>query len=251
MIAEWQTTPPPARRRRDPANILTKAAAVRGRARNVRSEAEAFKLFITDAIIEKIVAHTNDRLPQERQRFEAACSASTTEKTAHRLQDVTHTEICAFLGLCILRGFYSRLTLRELFNTATGPAIFKATMGRKWFSKLLQFVSFDDLNTREDRRPRDKFCHLREIFNEIDQNLRRHLSGRKSVSVWTKVWCGSGAGAYSKSTCPASRESTACLYEQWRTQITATCTRCGRTLAGRRLPSWHLLAHSSSQCHRW
>ena len=183
VIAEWQTTPPPAQRRRDPANILTEAAAVRGRARNVRSEAEAFKLFITDAIIEKIVAHTNDRLRQERQRIEAACSASTTEKTAHRLQDVTHTKMCAFLGLCILRGFYSRLTLRELFNTATGPAIFTETMGRKRFSKLLQFVSFDDLNTREDRRPGDKFCHLREIFNEIDQNLRRHFRPSECLTL--------------------------------------------------------------------
>lgn len=108
VTAEWLTQPPSARRRRSLANVLTQAAGVCGPAKNIVHESDAFKLFITDSVINNIVLRTNERLSKERQEMEATCSGSTSKSAAHKLQDVTHTEMCAFLGLCILRGFYSR-----------------------------------------------------------------------------------------------------------------------------------------------
>ena len=56
-------------------------------------------------------------------------------------------------------------------------------MGSKRFSKLLQLLSFDDIDTREERRRGDKFCHLRDIFMEVDGNLRSHFKPSECLTL--------------------------------------------------------------------
>ena len=181
--AEWSARPQPTRRRRDPANILTQRDGVQGVARAVTSEADAFKLFITDDIIKSITERTNKKLAEEWERLQAAPGNSKLEKSAYLYQSASHTEMCAFLGLCLLRGFYNRLTLQELFDPATGPAIFKATMGGRWFAMLLKNLTFDERCTRDERRQGDKFCPMREVFQEVDQNLRKHYRPTECLTL--------------------------------------------------------------------
>ena len=52
----------------------------------------------------------------------------------HQYRPITHTEMCAFIGLNVLRAFYSDRTVTQLFDQSVGPAIYRATMGGKRFA---------------------------------------------------------------------------------------------------------------------
>ena len=111
---------------------MTERAGVRGEAKNVTNEVDAFKLFITDGMITELAEKTK-KLEEERINLQAA--AGTSMQQGHHLYNpVTHDEMSAFLGLNILRCFYSDLTVPQLFNPITGPSVFKATMGGRRFS---------------------------------------------------------------------------------------------------------------------
>ena len=118
-----------------------------------------------------------------RQIKAAEFGENSWKKTAHRYQPVTLTEMRAFIGLCVIRSFYTDLKLKQLYDESLGPAVFKATMGGKRFGTILRYVTFDDLDTREERRKGDKFCLIRKLFTEFDNNLRRHFSPSECITV--------------------------------------------------------------------
>ena len=101
IAAEWQTEPPAARRRRNPANILTQAAGVQGRAKIISHKTEAFKLFITDDISTRSCAkqtsgcnvsvRTRKPLAAEAQ-LRRLCTSSGTSHT----QKCVPSSACAF-----------------------------------------------------------------------------------------------------------------------------------------------------------
>ncbi|KAF0311053.1 PiggyBac transposable element-derived protein 4 [Amphibalanus amphitrite] len=183
VLAQWNTENEPTRRRRGPANILREAEGVRGDAKHVTTELDAFQLFLTSEIIDHVTSCTNKRLERVRQRKAAELADNTWKKTAHRYQPVTVTEMRAFIGLCILRSFYTDLRLEQLYDDTLGPAVFKATMGGKRFGTILRYITFDDTDSREERRKGDKFCLIRELFASFDENLRRHYSPSECITV--------------------------------------------------------------------
>ena len=180
VLAVWSTEPQPARRRRDLANILTERSGVCGPARRITTEKDAFKLFITDGMLKKITDRTNHRLEIERGRVR---EAEVRQREQHLYQPTTEMEIEALLGLFVLRGFYKKLTVKQLFDPVTGPAIFRATMGARRFGMLLNMLTFDDRSTRDERRKGDKFCPLRELFDELNTNLRLHYKPTECITV--------------------------------------------------------------------
>lgn len=183
IVAEWLTEPPPLNRRRDPANVLTERAGVRGDARNVSTETDAFKLFITDEVIGEIRQNTNKKLDLAKEKIKASSSAKTQEKSLHLYQHISHNEMTAFLGLSVIRAFYKNLTVPQLFDPATGPSLFKAVMGGRRYAVILQNLTFDNRETRDERKKGDKFCHIRDLFNTVDSNLRRHFVPSECLTV--------------------------------------------------------------------
>ena len=183
VTATWDTNFATNRRRTDRANLLTERAGVRGDARNVSNEVDAFKLFISDDMITEIAQRTTEKLEEEKVRLQTTWSESTRQQKKHLYSPVDHDEMAAFLGLNIMRGFYSDLTMQQLFDTATGPSVFKATMGGGRFSTILKNLTFDDRNSRTERKKGDKFCHIRDLFNLLDENLRRHFAPSECVTV--------------------------------------------------------------------
>ena len=108
-------------------------------------------------MIAEMALKTTRKLEEEKIKLQTTSSASTQLQNSHLYNPVTHDEMSAFLGLNILRCFYSRLTVAQLFDATTGPAVFMATMGGRRFSTILNNLTFDDRETRRERRRGDKF----------------------------------------------------------------------------------------------
>lgn len=184
IVAEWSTSCPSSVRRRDPANILTERGGVNGAAaRAANTERDYFSLFINDEVMSDMLEATNRKLLNEREAFRTASKVTTQVQTGYLLNPVSRAEMDAFLGLCILRGQYKNLTTAQLFNPATGPALFKATMGEARFKTLLRHVSFDDASTRGERRKRDKMAPIRETFNKFEKTLREHFKPGPCITI--------------------------------------------------------------------
>ncbi|KAF0297601.1 hypothetical protein FJT64_004949 [Amphibalanus amphitrite] len=155
----------------------------RGHARNAATELEAFQLFVTTDIMEDIIKRTNARLEHVRKKKEERLEEQTWKKHAHRYQPVTMTEMLAFTGICVLRAFFTDLTLKQVYDAKLGPPAFKATMGAGRYGTLLRYITFDDVTSREERRKGDKFCLIRDIFERFDAGLRVHFSPSECITI--------------------------------------------------------------------
>lgn len=179
----WETTPPPPTRRRSQANIIRETAGVHGReAQAAEDGVTAFRLFLTDEMVAEILRRTNEKLQQEREHHATLYSPEVAAKVEHRVADLTESELWAFLGLCLLRGFYP-VPVLDLFNPARGPAMFAATMSRSRFETILRHLSFDDRQTRAARRTGDAFCHLRWFVDAFNDALRRNFRPSETVTL--------------------------------------------------------------------
>lgn len=116
----------------------------------------AFKVFITPAVMQKIVDCTN---------VEGHLVSPTWEDT-----DVN--ELYKFCGILILSGAHrdNRTSITDLWSTRDGRPIFNKAMPRNRFTSLLRCLRFD---IRVGRDRQDKFSPLRTIFEEIVSNFRR------------------------------------------------------------------------------
>ena len=88
-------------------------------------------------------------------------------------KDVDVTDLHAYIGLLILAGVYKSKSeaTASLWNADTGRAIFPATMSLKTFSFFSHVIRFDDRETREGRRVRDKLAAIRDVWDEWVQRL--------------------------------------------------------------------------------
>lgn len=180
----WSASKPESTRRRHPSrNVLTESVAVRGDARDVDTELEAFQLFMSDDIIKEITECTNKKLDMIRQAKEAKLDEMTWKQHSYRYQSVTLTEMQAFMGICILRSFFTDLTLKQLYDPKLGPPAVKAAMGSTRYGTILRYITFDDPNTRVERRKGDKFCLIREIFDRFDCNLRLYFCPSECLTI--------------------------------------------------------------------
>ena len=167
------------RRRRDRANISREVPGLKGpAAKNVKTKEETFGLYLIQDIINITLMHTNRKLTQDRTKF--------IEKDEQRkefiLAPIDETELRAFLGMTVLRGTHS-LTVDHMFSPKHGPALFRATMGKERYLAILSHVSFDNAETRNQRRRGDKFCIMREVFSLFDKNLRRHVTPSDDMTI--------------------------------------------------------------------
>ena len=141
----------------------------------------------------------------------------------------------AFIGLCIIRSFYTDLRLQQLYDDTLGPAVFKATMGGKRFGTILRHITFDDRNTREERRKGDKFCHIRELFTRFDDNLRQHFSPLECITVDERLLRFRGRCPF-EMYLPSKRDFTGYCPARPPTPTGVISGSCGRIRAGRIRP---------------
>ncbi|XP_046392323.1 piggyBac transposable element-derived protein 4-like [Ischnura elegans] len=70
-----------------------------------------------------------------------------------------------------------------LWSQLYGPPIFRATMGLKRFKYLLAFIRFDDKATRSVRRQKDKFAPIREVWERLNTNFKKHYLPGSNITV--------------------------------------------------------------------
>ena len=86
--------------------------------------------------------------------------------TFNKTEEITMIELKAAIGILLFAGLLgnSKKSIKSLWRTSPLQSpIFKATMSRNRFEKILSCLRFDDKATREERRKTDKFAPIRKI----------------------------------------------------------------------------------------
>lgn len=153
----WRRTPNGQGGRAAAYNIIRNETGPTNQVRNTCgiSPQNAFKLFITPAVIQKIVDCTNIE--------------------GHLIfpnwQDVDANELYKFCGILILSGAYheNKTSVADLWSVKDGRPVFNQAMSRNRFSYILRCLRFD---IRDARDRQDKFSPIRTVFEEIVTKFR-------------------------------------------------------------------------------
>jgi hypothetical protein len=144
---------------------------------NVESQTESYTLFINDTIVDTIVQYTNMEL-------ERTCRTSE-QGDAIQWKPCDRQEMYAFFGLLLTAGHLKSnfSNYESLWEKLYGPPIFRATMGIKRFKFFLRFLRFDDKGTRAERRRNDKLAPIRDVWDEINNNLKKYYVPGENLTV--------------------------------------------------------------------
>ena len=168
MEIKWETNPNQVLHQRGAVNIMKHRPGPRGAAKRAQSPIEAFNLFFTDEMLEKVVMYTNNAIEPAMEGF--ANLLEESDKYPH-FRKVDKIDISSFIGLLYLRAAF-RLNLREtleIWNHESSHDIFSSTMSYNRFQFIRKFITFDDKPTRNDRWKSDKFACLRELFEMMNE----------------------------------------------------------------------------------
>jgi hypothetical protein len=127
---------------------------------DVSSIEDAFICFMSKKIIQKNLIYSNMEYTQ---------NIASNEKP----QEITMMELKAFIGLLLLAGLLgkSKKNLKSLWRRSPLESpIFKATMSRSRFERIISCLRFDDKTIIEDRKRTDKFAAIREIWSYFQEN---------------------------------------------------------------------------------
>jgi hypothetical protein len=140
---------------------------------NISSIEDAFLSFISEKMLGKILVHSN---------FEYSQNVTSTDKS----KEITIIELKAFIGLLLLGGLLgkSKTDLKCLWRRSPLESpIFKATMSRSSFQKIIACLRFDDKTTREERKKTDKFAAIREVWSYFQDNLQKCYTPGSNVTI--------------------------------------------------------------------
>ena len=135
-------------------NILNKPPGVTAFASSrVLNLLDCFSLFFGEKFYHTVVTHSN--------------------KFGHshygkKWKQLNIDEIKAYMGILIYMSiFKSKMeSLKQLWSLDKGREIFRKIMPLERFIQINRSLHFDDFETRISRRENDKFCPIREIFDE-------------------------------------------------------------------------------------
>ena len=87
---------------------------------------------------------------------------------------INQSEFDKFLSVLILIGVYksNNENVAQLWIKEDGKPIFNKLMRRYRYQQILQVLRFDDANSRRRNRSEDKFQNIRDVFEQLDLNLR-------------------------------------------------------------------------------
>ncbi|CAF1503089.1 unnamed protein product [Rotaria sordida] len=157
----WSSIPYPSKKAKSSNDTSEKAGPTK-LTEDVSSIQDAFICFISEKIIQKILIYSN---------MESTRNIASNEKS----EDITMMELKAFIGLLLLAGLLekSKKNIKSLWKRSPLESpIFKATMGRSRFEKIISCLRFDDKTTREERKKTDKFAAIREIWSDFEDNIK-------------------------------------------------------------------------------
>lgn len=79
----------------------------------------------------------------------------------------------AYVGMLLLAGVYKSMgeTTASLWAPDTGRAIFPATMSLKTFHVFTRIIRFDNRETRQGQRQRDKLAAIRDVWDKWVQRI--------------------------------------------------------------------------------
>ncbi|CAF1417822.1 unnamed protein product [Rotaria sordida] len=101
-------------------------------------------------------------------------------------EEITMMELKAFIGLFLPAGLLgkSKTDLKCLWRRSPLESpIFKATMSRSRFQKIVPYLRFDDKTTREERKRADKFAAIREIWSYFQDSLQTCYTPGSNVTI--------------------------------------------------------------------
>ncbi|KAJ8707787.1 hypothetical protein PYW07_011464 [Mythimna separata] len=174
-VTKWQKSNNN-RVRRQVQNILTEDAGIRRNGVGVTTFTEAWSLFISENIIEKVVRCTNEFIQKKTPSYNRIRDCKPTDAV----------EIRALLGLLYIAGSLkaSHANLEDLYSSdGTGIPIFPTTMSVKRVKFLLNSLRFDDATTRQARRTLDKAAPIREVLDMFTQNCLLPYSVGENVVI--------------------------------------------------------------------
>lgn len=128
----------------------------------------SFRLFLTDEIMNHIVAMTNLH----------------GRRTISAWRDLDKDEMLAYVGLLILAGVYrsKHEPTSSLWSEKTGRSIFRAAMSQKRFSHISSALRFDDKLSRPARRT-DKLAPFRQVWDMWTHRLMMLFSPDRDLTV--------------------------------------------------------------------
>lgn len=128
----------------------------------------SLRLYITDGIIQHIVAMTN----LQGRRYISFW------------RDLDSNEMLAYVGLLILSGVYrsKHESIASLWSEKTGRKIFRASMSQKRFAQITRALRFDDKLTRPARLT-DKLAPIRQIWDMWAHRLGMLFSPDRDLTV--------------------------------------------------------------------
>lgn len=139
---------------------------------NITSIEDTFLCFMPEKMLEKVLIYSN---------FEYTQNITSTEKS-----EITMIELKAFIGLLLLAGLLgkSKTDLKCLWRRSPLESpIFKTTMSRSRFQKIIACLRFDDKKTRDERKKIDKFAAMHEIWSFFRDNLQKCYIPGSNVTI--------------------------------------------------------------------
>lgn len=174
----WQAQPLP--RRQAPVHNIVKEKCSLKESGHVASILDAFTLFLTAEMKDLVVMHTNQKAEEYYHKWNVE---HDDNKVWNKLEPV---ELDAFIGLLLYAGVLlsRRESVNELWKMEDcGRAVFRATSGIVRFKAIMQFLRFDDLTTRMERRKTDKLAPFRELLNMFTATLQHPYTPGPCLAV--------------------------------------------------------------------
>jgi hypothetical protein len=152
-------------------NVFKEAVGIKAAAaRKIRHEFDAFSLFIEESILQKIFTFTKRH--------------AETENSTAFLRRFSFDSLQLFLALELARGVYGKKhSVKLLWSETFGLHLFSNTMSRDHFVDIKRHLRFDEKQTRSFRLTEDPFTHIREVFNDVISNCRKHFVPNFSVCI--------------------------------------------------------------------
>ena len=167
---EWSSTPD-TRKQKTPSKNIFKPE--RTKIKNVQSAVDpvsTFNLFLPTSILTDIVKYTN--LEGER-----------VDKDKWKPTDAI--EIRALIGAYIHLGAMNQNIFPSelLWDVKNGNQLIRCTFTRNRFLKLGNMLRFDDKESRTERRQRDVFAPIRDVWEKFLSTLKKHYNAGPFLTV--------------------------------------------------------------------
>ena len=163
---KWTNENPKNSGRQSIENIIkTKPGPING-SNSITSHLDAWKLFMTDEMLEILVSCTNYQI----NKIISKIDMEAKNEYSSYIKPTTAQELTAFLGLLYARGLLhmSGQNYTLLFQEYIGHPIFGAVMSCRRFAFLNSNIRFDNVDTRQERFPHDRFAAIRDLFEHFN-----------------------------------------------------------------------------------